>query len=346
MVTVGGDSHKRSHTLVAVDGNGRELDRTSVRATVEGHLMALHWASQWSERQWALEDCRAMTRGLERDLLGVGERVLRVAPKLMAGARRAGRGMGKSDPIDALATARAALREPDLPVAQLDLPTRELRLLLDHHDHLVGERTRLQNRVHAHLHELEPGLLSGGGLDSLKAQRAVLAVVSSRADLVASIAAELVTRIIQLTTRIKALHKEIASRVEAAVPILLALPGCGPLSAARLLVEAAGIQRFGSRACFAMFNGTAPIPAWSGDHVRFRLNRGGNRQANAAIHRIALTQRRQPGRGREYFERRLQGRDTPRDAMRALKRRISDEVFKRLLEDARTISQRPLATAA
>lgn len=346
MVTVGGDSHKHTHTLVAVDGNGRELGRISVRATAQGHLVALQWVSQWSERQWALEDCRALTRGLERDLLGVGERVLRVAPNLMARARRAGRGRGKSDPIDALATARAALREPNLPVAQLDLPTRDLRLLLDHHDHLVGERTRLQNRVHAHLHELEPGLLPGGGLDSLKAQRAVLAVVSSRKGLVASIAAELLARIIELTTRIRDLDKQITSRVEQAVPILLALPGCGPLSAARLLVEAAGIQRFGSRACFAMFNGTAPIPAWSGDHIHFRLNRGGNRQANAALHRIALTQRRLHGRGREYFDRRLQGGDTAREAMRALKRRLSDEVFKRLLQDARAGSRRPLDAAA
>jgi transposase len=106
MVTLGGDCHKQTHTLVAVDENGQELGRKTVPAVSAGHLEARRWASQWPERRWALENCRPVSRRLERDLLMAGEAVLQVSPKLMAGARRTGREWGKSDPIDALAVAR------------------------------------------------------------------------------------------------------------------------------------------------------------------------------------------------------------------------------------------------
>src|SRR5258708_23407257 len=146
MVTLGTDSHKATHTVVATDETGRQLGQGTFQANEDGHLKALHWASRWGERRWALEDCRHLSRRLERDLLGAGEDVVRVPPALMAGARRGGRERGKSDPIDALAVARIALREPDLPVARLDGPERELRLLVDHREDLVVERTRLEHR--------------------------------------------------------------------------------------------------------------------------------------------------------------------------------------------------------
>ncbi len=158
MVTIGGDSHKRTHTFVAVDDVGRKLSERTVAATTEGHLEALKWAEQWSERRWAIEDCRHLTRQVESDLLAAGEAVVRVPTRLMAGERRGGREQGKSDAIDALAVARAALREPDLPVAKLDGPARELKLLVDHREDLVRERTRMQARLRWHLHELFPDL--------------------------------------------------------------------------------------------------------------------------------------------------------------------------------------------
>src|SRR6266705_6758732 len=157
MVVLGADLHKRSHTVVAVDGTGRKLDVKTVAATTEGHLELRRWAEQWPERRWALEDCRQLSRRLEADLVRSGETVVRVPPKLMAGARRSTREPGKSDPIDAIAVARAALREPDLPVAMLDGPERDVRLLLDHRDDLVATRTQEQNRLRWHLHELMPG---------------------------------------------------------------------------------------------------------------------------------------------------------------------------------------------
>ena len=156
MVTVGGDCHKKTHTLVAVEESGKQIAQLTVAATEAGHLKSRRWAAQWGERRWALEDCRPFTRRLESELLGAGEAVLRVSPHLMADARRVGRQRGKSDPIDALAVARAALREPDLPIAQLDGPSREVKLLLDHHDDLVRERTQKENRLREHLFELDP----------------------------------------------------------------------------------------------------------------------------------------------------------------------------------------------
>ncbi len=157
MVVLGIDAHKRNHTVVAVDDLGRKLGERTTGTTNEDHLALLVLAQQLgTTRVWAVEDCRHLSRRLERDLLGAGERVVRVPPKLMAHARDAARSYGKSDPIDALAVARAALREPDLPTAQLDGPARDVRLLVDHRDDLVAERTRAINRLRWHLHEVDP----------------------------------------------------------------------------------------------------------------------------------------------------------------------------------------------
>lgn len=158
MVVIGVDAHKRTHTLVAVDEAGRRLAEKTVAATPDGHLEAVEWAARWPERIFALEDCRHLTRRLEVDLLRAGEAAVRVPPHLMSVVRQSGRERGKSDPIDAHAIAHAALRELGLPVVQLDGEARDLRLLVDHRDDLVRERTRMQSRLRWHLHELFPGL--------------------------------------------------------------------------------------------------------------------------------------------------------------------------------------------
>lgn len=344
MVTFGGDSHKRSHTLVAVDETGRQLGERTVAATPSGHMDALGWARQWAERRWALENCRHLSRVLERDLLSAGESVVQVSPKLMGSARRTGRELGKSDPIDALAVARAALRETHLPVAQLEGKSREVKLLVDHREDLVGERTRIQNRLLWHLHELEPGyqVVSSGLLRTV-----VLEEVSSRLEyhsgVVAEIARELVTRLAELTRSINRLERRIDALMRELAPRLLSLPGCAALSAAKLVAETADISRFRSSAAFAMHNGTAPIPVWSGNHERHRLNRGGNRQLNVALHRIAITQMRLGGAAAAYIARRLTMGNTKTEAIRALRRQISDEVYRRLRQDA---FERPTAQVA
>jgi transposase len=336
MIVIGIDSHKHTHTAVAVDETGRKLAERTVAATSPGHLELVRWAALYPERRWAIEDCRHLARRLAVDLLRAGEKVTWVSPKLMAGARRSSREPGKSDPIDALAVARAAQREPDLPVATLDGPEREVRLLVDHREDLVAERTRAQNRLRWHLHELDPGTDPvPRGLD----RPVVLAVLerdlAEAPGTVARIARELVARIRDLTATIDHLEREIRRLVAELAPSLLALQGCGPLTAAKLVGEAAGIGRFRSAAAFARHNGTAPLPVWSGNTERHRLSRTGNRQLNVALHRIAITQMRIDERGRAYVNHRRSLGNTKTEAIRALRRRISDEVYRRMRHDER-----------
>jgi transposase len=207
-------------------------------------------------------------------------------------------------------------------------------LLVDHREDLVAERTRRQPRLRWHLHEVFPGLqVAPRSLGRLHVIAALDQRLQPVEGIVAAVARELLARIRELTARINQLQQEITRLVRPLAPTLLALPGCGPLSAAKLLGEVAGAARFGSRAAFARWNGTAPIPVWSGNATRHRLNRGGNRQVNAALHRIALTQWRGVGPGRAYVHRRLASGDTKTEALRLLRRQLSDEVFRRLRAD-------------
>ena len=348
MIVIGVDSHKRTHTAVAVDPTGRKLAERTLATTSAGHLELVRWAARFAERTWALEDCRHLSRRLSTDLLVAGEAVVRVPPKLMAGARRSSREPGKSDPIDALAVARAALRE-NLPVATLDGPEREVRLLVDHREDLVAERTRAENRLRWHLHELDPG--SEPAARSLN-RAVVLATLEDQLaaahGTVGRIARELVARIRALTVAINELEREIGRLVADLTPSLLTLVGCGPLTAAKLVGETAGIGRFRSRAAFARHNGSAPLPVWSGNTIRHRLSRTGNRQLNVALHRIAITQLQREGPGKAHLEHRRGQGDTKTEAIRALRRRISDEVFRRMRHDeaARAASPSGLAAAA
>jgi len=336
MVTIGIDAHKRTHTLVVVDEQGRKLAQKTTGTTSADHLRLIAWAAtQGDARRWAIEDCRHLSRRLERDLLGAGERVVRVPPKLMAKARDAARSFGKSDPIDALAVARAALREPDLPSARLDGRERELRLLVDHREDLVGERTRAINRLRWHLHELDPGLKPRAR--SLKHARTLDSLAASLEDaegLVARLARELVRRCRELTLEIRKLEREIAALVEVLAPSLLAIRGCGALSAAKIVGETAGVERFRSRDAYASYNCTAPLPVWSSNQARHRLSRSGNRQLNAALHRIALTQAQWHPDAQALIARRKAQGDGNLEALRVLKRRLSDVVYRALKADA------------
>ena len=300
MIVVGVDVHKQSLTAVAVDEVGRAL----AEATTADAAGLLVWsASLQGERLWALEDCRQLTRGLERTLLVAGERLVRVPPKLMAPQRRASRMRGKSDPIDALAVARAALREP-----RLDHPRpgerrlRELKLLVDHRDDLVDERRRAQQRLRWHLHELDPQLaVPAGALDrAIWLDRLARRLARQEQTVQVRIARELVARCRSLTRTILERERELEERTAETAPALLALPGCGTLSAAKLLGEIGPIERFDTDAQLARHAGVAPLEASSGKHRRHRLDRGGNRQLNCALHRIAITQARAHPPARAY----------------------------------------------
>ncbi len=344
MVVVGADVHKRTHTFVAIDQAGRELGHKRFDADTAGHRKAIAWARErfGTELVWAIEDCRHLSARLERDLLTAGQSVVRVPPKMMAEQRRIARTRGKSDPIDAAAVARAALREPDLPVACHDETSRTLKLLVDRRDDLVQHRTATINRLLWRVHELDPAWApKPRSLDLAKHQQILAGRLAAADGVVAELARDELADVVELTGRINQLERRIAVLVEQAAPTLLAMPGVGVLTAAKLVGEAAGITRFKSEAAFARHAGIAPIPVWSGNtRGRVRLTRSGNRQLNAAIHRIAVTQIRLDGLGKTYYEKKKsEGMSTP-EALRCLKRRLARIVFNHLTTDhaaARTV---------
>ena len=339
MVVVGSDVHKRTHTFVAVDEVGRKLAEITVKADHKGHDRAMKWARErfGAVDRWAVEDCRHLSARLEIDLLEAGEAVVRVPPKLMAEQRRLARTRGKSDPIDALAVARAALREPDLPVATHDEVSRELRLLVDRREDLVAERTRMINRLRWHLHRLAPGDPAAdpapASLDVAKTRRALHAWLADKDGLDARFARDVLADIDRVCGQVTALDKEIAAAVKAhqAASRLTQLSGCAALTAAKIVGETAGIDRFADEAKYAMHAGVAPIPVWSGRTAgRVRVARIGNRQLNTALHRIAITQLRCHEPAKAYYAKRLAAGDTRTEAIRRLKRRLARTIFNTL----------------
>ena len=339
MVTLGIDAHKRTHTIVAIDAHGRQLAVKTVATTTKDHLGLLVWAEQFTDSEgllWAIEDCRHLSRRLERDLLAAGQSIVRVPTKLMAHVRTSSRTYGKSDPIDALAVARAAQREPGLPVARLDGPDREVRLLTEHRESLVAERTRCICRLRWHLHELDPSWEpKARSMDRVSTLDQVSAHISGVEGTVARLARELVDRCRELGTQITALTTEITNLVSAMAPALIAIPGCGAITAAKIPGETAGVDRFKSKDAYARHNGTAPMPVWSSNNARHRLSRTGNRQLNASIHRMALTQAHWHPAAKDMMARRKARGDSGREALRVLKRRLSDVVYAALREDAK-----------
>lgn len=337
---IGADSHKRTHTVIALDEVGRRLGTKTVRTNSEGHLALVEWATQFADVdedgvRFALEDCRHLTRRLESDLLAAGQRVLRVPTRLMAGARQSSREPGKSDPIDAEAVALAALRHPDLPVAELDGPAREVKLLSDHRRDLVVQRTRIASQVRWHLHELDPDLqVPSRGLRRQRVVNDLLVELSRFDGVVARLARILLERCAELTAQINAIEKELRALVRVLAPSLLEIPGCGVLSAAVIVGETAGVHRFRDKDAYARFTGTAPVPVWSGSSKgKVRLNRGGNRSMNCALHMIAVTQARGVGPGKAYLDKQLERGKDRVAALRLLRRRLSDVVFAALRAD-------------
>ena len=331
MIVIGVDVHKQSVTAVAVDEAGRMLDERTVAV---GSDELIGWASALDAvRLWAIEDCRLLTPWLERQLLGLGEELMRVSPKLTVPERRAGRVRGKSDPIDALAVARAALREPDLPRPQPgEHVHREIKLLVDHRDDLVDERRRTQQRLRWHLHELDPTLVVPlRRLDRASHLERVGRWLTRREqDVQVRIVRELVNRCRSLSRAIAELDQELEQRAAAVAPALLELPGCGAITAAKLLRRDRPDQPLKTDAQLARHSGVAPLEASSGKNQRHRLDRGGNRQLNAALYRIAITQSRYYPAARVYLERKQAEGKSKREAIRCLKRLLARTVFNTL----------------
>jgi transposase len=331
MIVIGVDVHKQSLTAAAVDETGRLLAERTLSGSEDGLLA---WAAALGgDRLWAVEDCRHVTGAVERELVAAGERLVRVPPKLTAPERRAGRKRGKSDAIDALAAARAALREPNL-----DRPRpgeerlRELKLLVVHRDDLVDERRRCQQRLRWHLHQLDPTLtVPPGALDrQIQLERVGRWLARREQTVRVRIGRHLVGRCRSLGRAIAELERELTRRTTQTAPALLELPGCGALTAAKLLCEIGPIERFRTDAQLARHGGVAPLEASSGRTRRHRLDRGGNRQLNCALHRIAVTQARMHPPARTYLERKQTEGKSRREAIRCLKRQLARVVFNTL----------------
>jgi transposase len=336
MIVIGTDTHKRTHTCGAVSAaTGQLAAELTATAREPGFRELLAWGrSLDEERIWAIEDCRHVSGSLERFLVASGERVVRIPPKLMGQSRRGERSSGKSDPIDALAIARAALREgPDtLPAAHLDERSLQVKLLLDHREDLVKARSEDQCRLRWHLHDLWPELeIPAGALDrTVWLDRLARKLARAEQGTRVRIARELLTEVRRRTRRAAELEREIDALVKAQAPELLALEGCGALTAAKLIAETAGAGRLSSDAKFARLAGVAPIPASSGMRTRYRLDRGGNRQLNCALHRIAVTQGRCHAPAREFLAKKQAEGKSRIEALRCLKRHLARRVWRLL----------------
>jgi transposase len=286
-----------------------------------------------------VEDVRHTATGLVRELLAAGEEVVFVPARMMAAARAGGRERGKSDPIDALACARAAQREDTgLPAVRLSAQVLDLRRLADYRDDLVAERTRAACRLQWITHDLDPALdpaprtltRTRKAARTLRAGLTALPPSAGR-----RVALALLASVTELTARITDLEGDLETMVTGLCPQLLATCGIGPVAAARILGETGDIRRFRSPAAYARHNGTAPVPASSGARDVHRLSRGGNRHLNAALHRAALVQSRWHPGARILLDRRAQTvRETRKAALRVLKRHLSDVIYRNLRTDA------------
>ena len=348
MIVIGADTHKGSHALAAVDdGTGKVRGSRQIKADGPGHLAAVRWARELDEeRVWAIEDCRSCSRRLEQALLAAGERVVRVPPNRMGASRKGEREPGKSDEIDALAVARAVVKDgvQRFPVAYLNEQAMEIRLLVEHRNDLVAERTRMVNRLRWHLLELCPELEASLKRKALNQPRTLDRVDRQLRKLPAGarvrIAREQISDLRGLNRGIERLAAELAELVTAHRPRLLAEYGCGALTAAILIGHTAGNERFRSEAAFALQTGTAPIPCSSGKRTQHRLNRGGDRQLNHALHIIAVTRAQHDHATKEYLARKEAEGKTKKGALRSLKRHLARR-FHQLLSEPPADRQPP-----
>ena len=334
-VVIGMDPHKRSVTIEVMTAHETVLGGGRYATDQAGFAAMRRYVSQFPEHIWAIEGCAGIGHHVAMRLLAAGEDVVDVPPKLSARTRVFATGQGrKTDATDAHSVALVGTRMAGLRPVVADEQLAVLRILVDRRRSLGDEHTRKISQLHQLLLELIPG---GAKKDLSAAQaKALLATVRPRDVLGQTrrrVAAELITDLERIYARKKAANKELTELVKATGTTLLDLHGIGPSGAARLLVEVDDITRFPDRDHFASWNGTAPIDASSGDQVRHRLSRAGNRQINRVVHIMATVQLRNATEGRAYYDRRKTDGKTSMEAMRALKRRLSNIVYKTMLDD-------------
>jgi len=340
---IGVDPHKASVTIEVVDQHGT-LAATGRFPTARGGYQALiRYVRQWPTRVWAVEGTGGAGRPLALRLVRDGERVLDVPAKLAARVRVFDTGQGrKSDETDAHSIAAVAVHTRGLrELSAEDEDLEVMRLLAGRRDELARLRVQIVNRLHRLLTELIPGGANKRDLSSAQARR-MLTGVRPRDVAGATrrrLAVDLIGDLETVDAKLKALTAELRIAVRRNGSTLMDLYGIGPAGAARLLVDVAGVARFPSKNHFASWNGTAPLDASSGEQIRHRLSRAGDRRINHVLHIMAIVQLRHDTPGRAYYRRKLAAGKTPMEALRALKRRLSDVVYRQLVADARTTPQ-------
>jgi transposase len=351
MIVIGADTHQRTRWRAWRRGQAGCLASARSRPTSRGiwpRCAGLRGLGE--QRVWAIEDCRHVSRRLEQALIAAGGRVVRVAPHRMGASRRGEREPGKSDQIDALAVARAVVKDglERFPAAHLDEQAMEIRLLSDHRKDLVQERTRVQNRLRWHLLELCPELERSLGRGALEQPRQLDRLDRRLRGMSASarvrIAREQVAQIRRLTHQANTLERELLTLIRAQRPRLIAETGCGALTAAILIGRTAGAERFASDAGFARQAGVAPIPCSSGQRDRHRLDRGGDRQLNHALHIIAITRARHHPDTKAYLARKQAEGKTRKAALRCLKRHLARRFYPLLCPPAQPRPQQSATT--
>jgi transposase len=339
-VVIGMDPHKRSATIEVMTANEEVLGDGRFGTDEAGLGDMTDYVNRIQpdrdRRVWAVEGCNGIGHHIAVRLLAAGEQVVDVPPKLSARTRVFATGQGrKTDATDAHSVALVGTRMAGLRPVVDDQQLTVLRVLADRRRSLGEDHTRIVSQLHQHLLELIPG---GAKRDLSAAQAKVLLTKARPRDGAGKtrrrVAAELIADLERIYSRKKAADKELTELVRATGSSLMKLHGIGPSGAAQLLVDVADITRFPDRGHFASWNGTAPIDASSGDQVRHRLSRLGNRQINRTLHIMATVQLRNPTEGRAYFDRKKATGKTSMEAMRALKRRLSDVIYRQMISDA------------
>jgi transposase len=342
-VLIGVDPHKASVAVAALDeATGELLERASFPQDRVGLRSLERWAKRFPERRWAVENAGGLGRYLAVRLAGSGESVVDVPPKLSARVRMLSTGNArKNHRIDAVATALAASRNKRLAAVDPEAASEALRLLSERREDLVAERTRALNRLHGLLRDLVPG----GVARTLSADRASRILRGIRAQGGASsrlrrgLASEVLRDVRTLDRKIADLNGRIEAEVEASGSTLTEIYGIGPILAAKILGTVGSVARFPRRGHFASHAGTAPLEASSGEVVRHRLSLAGNRHLNYALHMIAVCQARSATRGGSYYRKKIEEGKSRKEALRCLKRRVSDAVFRTLVADSQASSR-------
>jgi transposase len=323
---------------MAIDENEVALGELQVRSSARQVERLLAWASSYPQRTWAVEGAGGLGYLLAQQLVAAGERVVDVQPKLAARVRLLATGnSNKNDPNDARSVAIAALRSPALKEVVAEDHAAVMKVWAKRHRDLGRHRTRMACRLHAVLCELVPGGVSGE-ISAVQATRLLDSIEPRGAIETArhELALEFVEDLSRIDAQMRDTKKRIAAVVAASQTTTTELFGVGPIVAAIVIGDVGDVARFATRDSFAAYNGTAPIEVSSGPRKIYRLSRRGNRRLNHAIHMVAVTQiRHRHSDGRAYYDRKIAESKTGKEAIRALKRRISDAIYSRLQQGAR-----------